>query len=157
MADIPCTYEKWIRERFSESLRPSACQHHRSFLCIAARLLAMAWSFSASFAKLLIAAGGLLAGKLLRATCLVKRETSITGELWTAFTAAGAASTLAEIANFSRAQSKQLPGAEVRTCENGCQRSAIMSACGVRPEVSCTRSKRREWPKTDFAKVMWRN
>jgi hypothetical protein len=25
-----------------------------------------------------------------------------------------------------------------------CRRSAIMSACGVRPEVSCTRSKRRE-------------
>jgi len=24
------------------------------------------------------------------------------------------------------------------------RRSAIMSACGVRPEVSCTRSKRRE-------------
>jgi hypothetical protein len=42
--------------------------------------------------------------KLLRATLIVKRETSITGELWAAFTAAGAASTLAEIANFSRAQ-----------------------------------------------------
>jgi hypothetical protein len=25
-----------------------------------------------------------------------------------------------------------------------CRRSAIMSACGIRPEVSCTRSKRRE-------------
>src|SRR5438552_17812202 len=41
--------------------------------------------------------------KLLRATLIVKRETSITGELWAAFTAEGAAPTLAEIANFSRA------------------------------------------------------
>jgi hypothetical protein len=56
----------------------------------------------------LIAAGGLLTGKLLRAMLIVKRETSITGELWAAFTAAGAASTLAEIANSPRSQPKQL-------------------------------------------------
>jgi hypothetical protein len=37
--------------------------------------------------------------KLLRATLVVKRETGMTGELWAAFTAAGAAFTLAEIAN----------------------------------------------------------
>jgi hypothetical protein len=40
--------------------------------------------------------------KLLCATLIVKLATSITGELWAAFTAAGAAPTLVEIANFSR-------------------------------------------------------
>lgn len=43
---------------------------------------------------------------------IVKRATSITGELWAAFTAVGAASTLAEIA-ISRVRSpKQLRGVE---------------------------------------------
>src|SRR5882724_3977276 len=97
MADGPCAYEKWIRERFSENLRPSACRHHRSFLCIAARRLAMAWSFSTSFPKPLELLGGLLSGKILRAACLVKRTTSITGALRATFTAAGAAPTLAEL------------------------------------------------------------
>src|SRR5882724_3768025 len=85
MADGPCAYEKWIRERFSENLRPSACRHHRSFLCIAARRLAMAWSFSTSFPKPLELLGGLLSGKILRAACLVKRTTSITGALRATF------------------------------------------------------------------------
>jgi hypothetical protein len=71
----------------------------------------MVCSFSSLSRNCLIAAGGFLTGKLLRATLIVKRETSITGELWAAFTAAAAASTLAEIANFSRAQPKQLRGA----------------------------------------------
>ena len=30
-----------------------------------------------------------------------------------------------------------------------CRQSANMSACGVRPGVSCTRSKRREWPEAE--------
>ena len=45
--------------------------------------------------------------KLLPATLIVKREISISGELWAAFTAAGAAFTLAEIANFSGASTPQ--------------------------------------------------
>jgi hypothetical protein len=52
--------------------------------------------------------------KLLRATLIVKRETSVTGELWAAFTAAGAASKLVEIA-FSRVRSlKHLRGVKCR-------------------------------------------
>ena len=120
MADAPCACEKWIRARFSENLRPSACQHHRSFLCIAARPLAMVCSFSSLSRNCLIAAGGFLTGKLLRATLIVKRETSITGELWAAFTAAAAASTLAEIANFSRAQPQATSRSRVRTCGIEC-------------------------------------
>jgi hypothetical protein len=58
--------------------------------------------------------------KLLRATFIVKRETSITGELWAAFTAAGAASTLAEIANFSRAQPQAISRSRVRACGSEC-------------------------------------
>jgi hypothetical protein len=72
----------------------------------------MVCSFSRLSRNGLIAAGGLLTGKLLGAMLIVKRETSITGELWVAFTAAGAASTLAEIANFSCARAKQLRGVE---------------------------------------------
>jgi hypothetical protein len=40
---------------------------------------------------------------------IVKRATSITGEPWAAFTTAGLASTLAEIANLSRAQPEYRP------------------------------------------------
>ena len=48
---------------------------------------------------------------------IVKRATSITGELWAAFTAAGAASRLAEIA-ISRVRSpKQLRGVECGLAE----------------------------------------
>jgi hypothetical protein len=65
----------------------------------------MARSFSRLSQNGLIAAGGLLTGKLLRVMSIVKRETNITAELGAAFTAGGAASTLAEIANFARSQS----------------------------------------------------
>jgi hypothetical protein len=58
--------------------------------------------------------------KLLRATLIVKRETSIAGELWAAFTAAAAVSTLAEIANFSRAQPQATSRRRVRTCGIEC-------------------------------------
>jgi hypothetical protein len=50
--------------------------------------------------------------KLLRATLIVKRETSISGELWAAFTAVGAASKLVPIAIFPLAQPKHLRGVE---------------------------------------------
>jgi aryl-alcohol dehydrogenase-like predicted oxidoreductase len=63
----------------------------------------MACSFSRLFQNGLIAAGGLPTGKLLRVMSIVKRETSITAELWAAFTAAGAASTLG-ISNVTVAQ-----------------------------------------------------
>jgi hypothetical protein len=50
--------------------------------------------------------------KLLRATLIVKRKTSISGELWAAFTAVGAASKLVPIAIFPLAQPKHLRGVE---------------------------------------------
>ena len=66
------------------------------------------------FRTRLIAAGGFHARKILRATCLVKRATSMTVELRAAFTAAGAASTLAEIANLSRVRPRQSLHRDVR-------------------------------------------
>jgi hypothetical protein len=89
--------------------------------------------------------------KLLRATLIVKRATSITGELWAAFTAAGAASTLAEIA-ISRVRSpKQLRGVEcglaeanVSSCtKQTCRPASPMSVAGGRPKVAVVRSNRR--------------
>jgi len=61
--------------------------------------------------------------KLLRATLIVKRETSISGELWAAFTAVRATSKLIEIAIFSRAQ----PQAPSRNVECGLAGSNVSS------------------------------
>src|SRR3569833_3931252 len=68
--------------------------------------------------------------KLLPLTLMVKGETSMTRELWAAFTAVAPAATLAEIANFSRAQPNRLRGRRVRTCagEDGCQRVGATSS-----------------------------
>jgi hypothetical protein len=53
----------------------------------------------------------------LRVTLIVKRETSTAGELWAAFTAAGAASTLDEIAISRLRSPKQLRRVECGLAE----------------------------------------
>jgi hypothetical protein len=79
-----------------------------------------------------------LVRKLLRATLMVKRETSITGELWAAFTVRGAASKVAEIA-ISRARSpKRLRG---ETC--GLYGRDVSSCC--KANMGDTSAEVRYW------------
>jgi hypothetical protein len=77
--------------------------------------------------------------KLMRAPLIVKRTTSITGELWAAFTAGQVASRLAEIANFSRTQPEATSKSDVEIL------GAALSAVG--PKADLGHSFAFFWPR----------